>query len=116
MARRAAAATLAGVLETQAHAGDGVARSDRPVVASYSIAGTAPPELAGIVADLVEALADVGFVPAEDGRVADVVLNVVDPAAPRPFRRRSKATFVAALWSVPDVPEDGLHATYPMLV
>ena len=88
----------------------------RPVAPSYAIVGTAPPELARVVADLVGALVAARFVPAGDGRVADVVLNVVDPAAPRPFRRRSKATFVAALWSVPDVPEDGLLATYPMLV
>ena len=91
-------------------------RSRRPVAPSYAVVGTAPPELAAVVPALTDALARAGFVPADDGRAAGIVLNIVDPSAPRPFRRRSKATFVAALWSLPDIPEDGLLVTYPMLV
>jgi len=44
------------------------------------------------------------------------VLNLVDAERPRPFRRRAKGTFVAALWSAPQPPEDDLRDTYPMLV
>ena len=104
------------MLETDVQATKQAPRSRRPVAPSYAVVGTAPPELAAVVPALTDALARAGFVPADDGRAAGIVLNIVDPSAPRPFRRRSKATFVAALWSLPDIPEDGLLVTYPMLV
>jgi ribulose-5-phosphate 4-epimerase/fuculose-1-phosphate aldolase len=44
------------------------------------------------------------------------VLNLVDMARPRPFRRRARGTFAAALWSLPAPPADALRETYPMLV
>ena len=44
------------------------------------------------------------------------MLNLVDPAQPRPFRRRARGTFAAALWSLPTPPADALRETYPMLV
>jgi ribulose-5-phosphate 4-epimerase/fuculose-1-phosphate aldolase len=74
----------------------------------------------GPLADLTETLAGVleqrGFVAAEGSEDPAIVLNVVDPERPRPFRRRSKGTFVAALWSLPEPPDDPLRETYPMLV
>jgi hypothetical protein len=102
------------VLETDVQSTRKAAR--RAVAPSYAVVGTAPPELAEVVSGLVDAFATAGFVPAEDGRAAGIVVNIVDPKAPRPFRRRSKATFVAALWALPDVPENDLLVTYPMLV
>lgn len=78
--------------------------------------GTPAPGLSAVVADLCEAFARAGFVAAEPGGTPSLVLNVVDAAAPRPFRRRSSGTFVAALWSLPEKPDDGLLETYPMLV
>ena len=53
---------------------------------------------------------------AADGDAPDVVLNVVDGARPRPFRRRSRGTYVAALVEAPVTAEDVLSTTYPMLV
>jgi ribulose-5-phosphate 4-epimerase/fuculose-1-phosphate aldolase len=44
------------------------------------------------------------------------VVNVVEPEAPRPFRRRSRGTFVAALHERQGPAEDVLQATYPLLV
>jgi Class II Aldolase and Adducin N-terminal domain len=47
---------------------------------------------------------------------ADLVLNFIDPNDPKPFRRRSRGTFVAAIHEQPAVPEDVLKTNYPLLV
>jgi hypothetical protein len=50
---------------------------------------------------------------------ANFVLNAVDREAPKPFRRKSRGTFVAAIHerdSMPDQIEDSLKLEYPMLV
>ena len=82
----------------------------------FAVVGTPAPGLSALVAELCEAFARAGFVAAEPGATPSLVLNVVDAAAPRPFRRRSSGTFAAALWSLPEKPDDGLLETYPMLV
>jgi hypothetical protein len=41
---------------------------------------------------------------------------VIDPERPRPYRRRSRGTFVAALHAVEQPPDDPLRHGYPMLV
>ncbi|MDQ3867385.1 MAG: class II aldolase/adducin family protein [Actinomycetota bacterium] len=51
-----------------------------------------------------------------DPRDADLVLNFIDPNDPKPFRRRSRGTFVAAIHEQPAVPEDVLKTNYPLLV
>lgn len=84
--------------------------------AGFAIVGDRDPALRRLVVELEDAFAAAGFIPADGDPRASVVVNVVDPAAPRPFRRHSKGTFVAALWSRRDVPPDGLRETYPMLV
>jgi ribulose-5-phosphate 4-epimerase/fuculose-1-phosphate aldolase len=89
------------------------AAPERP---AFAIAGSADGALRTLVDGIVDALGQAGFVPAGDESEADIVLNLVDPARPRPFRRRSKGTFAAAVWSRDDVPEDELRETYPMLV
>ncbi len=45
-----------------------------------------------------------------------LVFNFVNPARPRAYRRRAKATFVVAVVLDPQVPEDVLRAGYPLLV
>ncbi len=69
-----------------------------------------------LAAELVEALEFRGFVPAVAANDAAIVLNIVDASQPRPFRRKARGTFVAAVWSLPELPEDPLRETYPMLV
>src|SRR5438128_407775 len=76
----------------------------------------APPDPGGLAEAVVSALGARGFSTAASANEAAIVLNLVDPAAPRPFRRKARGTFVAALWSLPAMPEDTLAATYPMLV
>jgi hypothetical protein len=67
--------------------------------------------------ELAEALEARGW-QAHDGdpRDADLVLNLIDPERPKPFRRRSRGTFVAAIHEQPAVPEDVLKTNYPLLV
>ena len=49
-----------------------------------------------------------------DAGDADFVLNLIDHDEPRPFRRRSRGTFAAAMHERPETP--GLPAEYPLLV
>src|SRR5579871_3631520 len=90
------------------------ARTPRPL--TFGVAGSADTATAGLVDELARALTEAGFARADGAPDASLVVNVVDPAAPRPFRRRSRGTFVAVLWSTREPPEDGLRETYPMLV
>jgi ribulose-5-phosphate 4-epimerase/fuculose-1-phosphate aldolase len=87
-----------------------------PSTRTLAVAGEPAGALAPLVDDLVRAAAASGYEPALHAVEASLVLNIVDPERPRPFRRRARGTFVAALWSLPEPPEDGLRATYPMLV
>jgi hypothetical protein len=62
---------------------------------------------------LRNALGRAGLVEIADGNAADLVINVVDENDPKPFRRRSRGTFVVGLYERDShsLPED-----YPMLV
>jgi ribulose-5-phosphate 4-epimerase/fuculose-1-phosphate aldolase len=89
--------------------------SGRTAARRFAIVGVVDGPLGSLIDRLTGEFEAAGFSLA-DGQEPDVVLNVVDPEHPRPFRRRSRGTFAAALWSLPELPEDGLSATYPMLV
>jgi ribulose-5-phosphate 4-epimerase/fuculose-1-phosphate aldolase len=82
---------------------------------AFAILGDEQEPLADLTAELVAALERHGF-EAANGTPPELVLNLVDPAQPRPFRRRARGTFAAALWSLPTPPADALRETYPMLV
>ncbi len=82
---------------------------------TFALFGDAP-VVGGLSDSLVEALGARGFVATDSPRDAAIVLNRVDVERPRPFRRRARGTFVAALWSLPEMPADPLQQTYPMLV
>jgi Class II Aldolase and Adducin N-terminal domain len=62
---------------------------------------------------LRNALGRAGLFETDDANAADLVINVVDADNPRPFRRRSRGTFVVGLYErgTHSLPED-----YPMLV
>jgi ribulose-5-phosphate 4-epimerase/fuculose-1-phosphate aldolase len=62
---------------------------------------------------LRNALGRAGLAEIADGNAADLVINVVDENDPKPFRRRSRGTFVVGLYERDShsLPED-----YPMLV
>jgi hypothetical protein len=65
---------------------------------------------------LGQALERAGFERAGADPAADLVVNLIDAENPKPFRRRSRGTFVAAIHERPDVPDDVLKACYPLLV
>jgi len=94
----------------------GTAAESPPALGSFAFAGTATGPLAELAAALVAELQSRGFVAAAAEEEASIVLNLVDRDRPRPFRRRSKGTFVAALWSLDELPGDDLRETYPMLI
>ena len=70
--------------------------------------------------ELGSSLERAGFERAPDGDGdVDLVVNLADYETARPFRRKSKGTYVAALHELDEAPaslEDGLAASYPMLV
>ncbi|HEY5098551.1 MAG TPA: class II aldolase/adducin family protein [Gaiellaceae bacterium] len=83
---------------------------------AYAIVGQpAEGSLGAFVAALRLALERHGFEPAPPEESA-LVLNVVDRARPRPFRRRSRGTFVAALHALEESAPDPLREGYPVLV
>lgn len=84
--------------------------------AAFAVVGEAAGELVGFVTELARLLRVAGFVDAPQAAEADFVINLVDPDAPRPFRRHARGTFVAALALLESDPLDGIRATYPLLV
>src|SRR5512135_989287 len=82
------------------------------VVAGEKVSGP----LGEFVAELRGSLERAGFAPAREGESPALVLNVVGVERPRPFRRRSRGTFVAALHVLDTPPDDPLREGYPMLV
>ena len=76
------------------------------------------PDFEAFAGELGTALEARGFEHAEGGAAldADLVVNFIDPADPKPFRRRSRGTFVAAIHEQPSVPQDILKTNYPLLV
>ena len=83
---------------------------------TYSLVGEADPALAPFVEDIARGLEHHGFTRAADPTYTDVVLNLVDPENPKPFRRKSQGTFVAAVFTSDKEPVDGLRENYPMLI
>jgi ribulose-5-phosphate 4-epimerase/fuculose-1-phosphate aldolase len=83
----------------------------------YVIAGQATSESLGrFAASMADALEREGWERGDDVSDADLVLNLVDPAAPKAFRRRSKGTYSATLYELPAEPDEVLKASYPLLV
>ena len=84
---------------------------------NYSFAGTPTSQsFERFADDLAAALDRRGYERVDDATEADLVLNFIDPNEPKPFRRRSRGTFVAAIHEQPEVPEDILKTNYPLLV
>ncbi|HEX5450220.1 MAG TPA: class II aldolase/adducin family protein [Gaiellaceae bacterium] len=81
---------------------------------AYLVVGDVSSQLLPLVEGLRAALERAGFEPAD--AEPKLVLNAVDPARPRPFRRRARGTFVAALRARDTAPADPLRDGYPILV
>ena len=72
--------------------------------------------LGELVAGLRHALVHAGFSESAADEEPELVLNLVDRERPRPYRRRARGTFVAALHELEVSPPDPLREGYPMLV
>ncbi|MGZ8695257.1 MAG: class II aldolase/adducin family protein [Gaiellaceae bacterium] len=91
-------------------------RAGRRPHGSFAFVGTSTsPTHEALAREVAAALGARGFERTEAPEAA-FVLNLVDPAAPRPYRRRARGTYVAALWELSKQPDDVLAETYPMLV
>jgi ribulose-5-phosphate 4-epimerase/fuculose-1-phosphate aldolase len=85
-----------------------------PTTATYAVVGRSTTgSLERFVSLLRNALGRAGLAETPDADAANLVINVVDEADPKPFRRRSRGTFVVGLYEREShsLPED-----YPMLV
>ena len=83
----------------------------------YAITGdTGSPAFRRFVDALGEELAGRGYVRAGADPAADLVVNMIDADDPKPFRRRSRGTFVAAVHELERIPDDILKTNYPLLV
>jgi ribulose-5-phosphate 4-epimerase/fuculose-1-phosphate aldolase len=47
---------------------------------------------------------------------AEIVFNFIDTAKPKPFRRRTRATYVTIVTSMDEAPDDVLRYEYPLMV
>jgi ribulose-5-phosphate 4-epimerase/fuculose-1-phosphate aldolase len=77
---------------------------------------SASPSLGAFAAELGNALEELGFRLDAKDAAPGLVLNLIDPEGPRPFRRHSRGTFVAALHELEAMPDDVLAVNYPLLV
>jgi hypothetical protein len=83
----------------------------------YAVVGSPRSSALGELAGrLAVALEREGFERDEHAGEPDLVINLVEPTTARPFRRRARGTFVAALYERRRETEDGLAVSYPLLV
>ena len=87
--------------------------SDKP---SFAFHGEPTRGLVALGKGLAEALERKGYVRNSSGEVPKLVLNFITPDDPRPYRRRSQATFVLSLMEVARMPSEPVKGLYPYLV
>ena len=95
-------------------AGDAESSTTEQATATFAVVGHSPTgSLEHFVGLLRNALGRAGLAETPDASDADLVINVVDEDNAKPFRRRSRGTFVVGLYEREShsLPED-----YPMLV
>ncbi len=97
-----------------------VALAERDAVVDHTFACNGEPagdRLDWFVAGLRAVMRERGYRErATPGPDVQVVLHLIDPDDPRPYRRRNAPTFVVAVAHVPERPADLLRTGYPLLV
>ncbi|HEY7196371.1 MAG TPA: class II aldolase/adducin family protein [Gaiellaceae bacterium] len=84
---------------------------------TFAVIGNATsPSLERLEVELAAALEADGYTRVDTTDEADLVLNLVDAETARPFRRKSRGTFAAAIQELAEEPEDVLKVNYPLLV
>ncbi len=82
---------------------------------AFVVARDPSQDLAALLDGIAAELARRGWTPGSVDE-ADLVLNVVDPDNPRPFRRHSRGTYSAAIWEATTDSPEILTESYPLLV
>ena len=82
----------------------------------FTVHGEASPGLVPLVRGLKAVFLKHGFQFEERPEAPQLVLNLVTPAAARPYRRKAQATFVLSLMETERVPNPAVPAMYPYLV
>jgi ribulose-5-phosphate 4-epimerase/fuculose-1-phosphate aldolase len=83
----------------------------------YSLWGSpTSPAFERFAAELGAALERAGFDRAQNATEAALVINLIDADDPKPFRRKARGTFVAAMHELGETPADVLQTNYPLLV
>lgn len=83
----------------------------------YAIAGEPQSQTMARLSEALSAsLEREGFGRVDDVHEANLVLNLIDAENPKPFRRKSRGTFAAAIHELPQEPDDVLALNYPLLV
>jgi ribulose-5-phosphate 4-epimerase/fuculose-1-phosphate aldolase len=101
-------------MSTRSQLSPGGAGSPESATGAFAVVGQAKTDALGpFVERLRGALGQAGLAETPDPNEADLVINVVDEANAKPFRRKSRGTFVVGLYERDShsLPED-----YPMLV
>ncbi len=83
---------------------------------TFVLHGAGTPAVRKLAEGLQEVLRQQGYVWDPQAEAPRLVLNLVDPQNPRPYRRRAQATFVLSILEAPHVPNPAVPAMYPYLV
>ncbi|MBC7318823.1 class II aldolase/adducin family protein, partial [Candidatus Bipolaricaulota bacterium] len=83
---------------------------------TYAIHGEGASEVLSLVRGLSRALEGHGYRPAQGDEAPNLVLNLTSTENPKPYRRKSQATFVLSILAVKEIPEAAVQAMYPYLV
>ncbi|GAA6734359.1 class II aldolase/adducin family protein [Thermus oshimai] len=83
---------------------------------TYLIHGDPSPSVQAFLEELGKALEAQGFRLELTEEAPNLVLNAIRKEAPRPYRRKAQATFVASVLELPQKPEDPIRELYPYLV
>ena len=83
---------------------------------SYAIWGQPTSSTHAAFGDALAAALERSGFRAADPEDADLVVNLIDPQDPKPFRRRARGTFVAAIHERAAEPANVLEVNYPLLV
>src|SRR6266516_3864647 len=83
---------------------------------AFVVDGSPSPSLAALTDQLDAELRGRGWRRVENGGEAKLVVNLVDPEHPRPFRRHARGTYAATLYDGPVDDASIIETSYPLLV
>jgi len=88
----------------------------RKDAAIFTYNGTPSPGLTRFAKELRNVFEANGYAYEDSPEAPRLVINFITPDRARPYRRRSKATFVVSVIELPEMPKDPVRALYPYIV